>query len=102
MQLNILIGICGTLAGIIFGYISFQRNKSNDIKQDTKEETKSKVELNTKLDVLLSNNSEIKSSIKEMNNKFDKFKDDTTERLTKVEASTKFAHERIDKMEGKK
>ena len=102
MQVNILIGICGTLAGIIFSYISFQRNKTTDIKQDAKEDTKSKVELNTKLDVLLSNNTEIKSSIKEMNNKFDEFKDDTTERLTKVEASTKYAHDRIDKLEGVK
>lgn len=101
MQINVLIGIAGTLLGIVFGYLGFRRNERQDLKKDTEEDTKAKVELNAKLDVLLSNNTEIKGSVKELDKKFEEFKDDTNVRLTRVEESVKQAHRRIDNMEKK-
>ena len=101
MQINILIGIAGTLFGIVFSYLAFKRNEKNDLKQDTKEDTKQKVELNAKLDVLLSNNTEIKSSVKELDHKLEDFKDDVNVRLTRVEESVKLAHKRRDNIEKK-
>jgi hypothetical protein len=99
MQINILIGIAGTLLGIVFGYLGFKRNTTNDLKQDTKEDTKAKVEMNTKLDVLLKYSTETKDSIKEIEKKFDVFKDEVNVRLTRVEESCKQAHKRIDGLE---
>lgn len=99
MELNILIGLICTILGIILSYLAFRRNERNDIKSDVKDDTKDKVQLNTKIDILLTNNTEIKGEIKDINNKFDKFKDDFGERLTRVEESTKSAHKRLDILE---
>ena len=90
-----------TLLGAILGYLTFKNNQRKEIKEDTKEDTKSKVELNTKLDVVLMNNTEIKGSVKELDRKLDTFKDDVNTRLTRVEESSKQAHKRIDTLESK-
>lgn len=102
MEITALIGLICTLLGALLGYLGFKRNANNDLKEDTKEDTKSKVELNTKLDVLLSNNTEIKGSVKELDRKIDAFKDDVNVRLTRVEESAKQAHKRLDLIENKK
>ena len=94
-----IISIVFTIIGGIIGYFAFRRNQNNDLKKDTQEDTKSKVELNTKLDLLLSNNAELKSSFKEMDKKLDDFKDNVNERLTRVEESCKQAHKRLDMFE---
>jgi hypothetical protein len=99
MQWNVLIGICGTLLGIVFGYLGFKRNANNDLKQDTREDTRDKVQLNAKIDVLLSNNAEMKSSFKELDKKLDTFKDDVNIRLTRVEENQKGLCSRVDKLE---
>lgn len=94
-----IISIVFTIIGGVIGYFAFRRNQNNDLKKDTQEDTKSKVELNTKLDLLLSNNAELKSSFKEMDKKLDDFKDNVNERLTRVEESCKQAHKRLDMFE---
>ena len=94
-----IISIIFTVIGGVIGYFAFRRNQNNDLKKDTQEDTKSKVELNTKLDLLLSNNAELKSSFKEMDKKLDDFKDNVNERLTRVEESCKQAHKRLDMFE---
>lgn len=96
-----LIGIGCTVLGAILGYLTFSNNQKKEIREDTKEDTKSKVELNTKLDVVLMNNTEIKGSVKELDRKLDAFKDDVNTRLTRVEESSKQAHKRIDTLENK-
>lgn len=101
MQWNVIISVACTVVGCLIGFYGFRRNEKNDIKQDTREDTKSKVELNAKLDVLLSNNTEIKGSVKELDKKFEEFKDDANVRLTRVEESVKQAHKRIDNIEKK-
>ena len=94
-----IISIVFTIIGGVIGYFAFRRNQKKKKKKDTQEDTKSKVELNTKLDLLLSNNAELKSSFKEMDKKLDDFKDNVNERLTRVEESCKQAHKRLDMFE---
>lgn len=101
MEITALVGICCTIIGCIIGVMGFKRNQNNDMKIETKEDTRAKVQLNTKLDVLLSNNAEIKGSVKELDKKLDNFKDDVNVRLTRVEESCKQAHKRMDTFEAK-
>lgn len=99
MEYTVIISLVCTVLGAILGYLTFKRNSNNDLKQSTQEDTRSKVELNTKLDVLLSNAQETKGSVKELDKKLDSFKDEVNTRLTRVEESTKQAHKRIDMIE---
>lgn len=99
---TITIGALCLLVGAAIGYIGFLKGMKKDVKEEAQSDTKEKVQLNTKLDILLSNNTEIKGEVKNINDKFDKFKDDANERLTRVEESVKSAHKRIDGLEDKK
>ena len=101
MGTTALVGICCTIIGCIIGVMGFKRNQNNDLKQETREDTKSKVELNAKLDVLLSNNAEIKGSFRELDKKLDTFKDDVNVRLTRVEENCKQYERRIENLEVK-
>ena len=103
-----LISISCTIIGALIGILTYKRNykkdieiHEKDIKEDTQEETREKVQLNAKIDVLLSNNTEIKGSMKDLSNKFDKFKDDFNVRLTRVEENCKNNEKRIDVLEKK-
>ena len=98
---TLIITLGFTILGGLVGYFGFRRNQNNDIRTETKEDTRDKVQLNTKLDVLLSNNAEIKGSVKELDKKLDNFKDDVNVRLTRVEESCKQAHKRLDTFEEK-
>jgi predicted nucleic acid-binding Zn-ribbon protein len=101
MEITAIICLMCTIVGCLVGYFGFRRNQNNDIRTETKEDTRDKVQLNTKLDVLLSNNAEIKGSVKELDKKLDNFKDDVNVRLTRVEESCKQAHKRLDTFEAK-
>ena len=101
MEITAIICLMCTIVGCLVGYFGFRRNQNNDIRTETKEDTRDKVQLNTKLDVLLSNNTEIKGSVKELDKKLDNFKDDVNVRLTRVEESCKQAHQRLDTFEAK-
>lgn len=98
MNISTLVGILSGLVGIFLGFATYNYTHKKDEKKDTEEVTKNRVQLNTKIDLLLSNNSDIKGSVKELDKKFDNFKDDVTERLTRVEESCKQAHKRIDRL----
>lgn len=101
MEYTVIISLVCTVLGAILGYLTFKRNSNNDLKQSTQEDTKSKVELNAKLDVLLSNNAEIKGSFRELDKKLDTFKDDVNVRLTRVEENCKQYERRIENLEAK-
>lgn len=101
MEYTVIISLVCTVLGAILGYLTFKRNSNNDLKQSTQEDTKSKVELNTKLDLLLSNNAEIKGSFRELDKKLDAFKDDVNVRLTRVEENCKQYERRIENLEAK-
>ena len=104
-----IISVGCAVSGALIGIFTYRRNlsineknKENEIKQSTEKDTQEKVQLNAKLDAVLSNNVEIKGIVKDMGEKFDKFKDDFGTRLTRVEESCKFAHTKIDKIVNEK
>ena len=103
-----LISVSCAIIGALIGILTYKRNYQKDIeihekdlKEDTQEETREKVQLNAKIDVLLSNNTEIKGSVKDLGDKFDRFKDDFNVRLTRVEENCKNNEKRIDVLEKK-
>lgn len=93
-----IIGIACSVGGLLIGYFGFARNRDNDLKHNTYESTKSRVEINTKIDMILGNMTETKGSIKEIDRKFDDFKDNVTKDLARVQESCKQAHKRIDQL----
>lgn len=99
MELNIIVGLTFTILGFGLSYLSFRRNDRKDIKEETKEDVSKKIELDTKLNLMLNSNAEIKNDVRSLDSKFDKFKDDFSERLTRCEESSKQAHKRIDTLE---
>lgn len=103
-----IISVSCAIVGAFIGILTYKRNykkdieiHDKDIKEDTQEETREKVQLNAKIDVLLSNNTEIKGSMRDLNNKFDSFKDEFNVRLTRVEENCKNNEKRIDVLERK-
>ena len=108
-----IIGVIVAVGSFFLGILTYKRNHEKDLrkheeeieqkaKQETADDVKSKIEMNAKLDAILSNNAKSESLVKELSNKFDSFKDDFNTRLVRVEESCKFAHNRIDKITTKK
>lgn len=79
--------ICAILGGVI-GFLAFTRNRDKDIRAVGKEEGV----VSTKLTYISTGVDKIGDTLKSHEIKFD----DITIRLTKVEASDKSAHHRID------
>lgn len=92
--LGAVIGVVSALFGMLISYVTFTRGRDKDIKLDAQEQAKVSVQLShiskgvddIKLD-LKTNERQIK---------------DLSERLIKIDESTKSAHKRIDKLEGVK
>ena len=85
-----LISIIGTIASIIFAYLAFKRNGSNDDKNAGKSDG-----------VMLSDIGYIKSSIDRIEkslNRLEERYNELSTRLIKVEESTKNAHARISEL----
>lgn len=86
-----LVGILGTICGIVFAYISYQKNKSADDKNDGKEGGMVLTELGY-----------IKSGVDDIKRKQEKQDErhlEMVERVSMLEASSKSAHKRIDYIE---
>lgn len=98
IELGTFIGIMGTLAGIMFGYIAYQRAGRKEVKEDTKEDTKSHTELKTKLDYIGRGIDEIRIDMKAQENRVT----DLAGAVIRVEEIAKSAHKRIDTMEERK
>lgn len=85
------IGIVGTCCAIIFGFISYQKNKSKDDKSDGREGGQVLTELGY-----------IKSGVDDIKRKQEKQDErhlEVVERLSTLESSAKSAHKRIDSLE---
>ena len=96
MQIEIvtLIGVIGTVCGVIFGYIGYQRGLKKDSTDTGKNDG-----------VLLSDVGYIKSGIDDLKRKqelTDERHYALAERVTKVEESAKQAHHRIDEIKSKR
>lgn len=100
MDWGAAIGIVGTLAAIVFGYIALVRNRKADIKSDAKESAecvKQDAVLLSEIGYIKANTEEIKSEQREQR----KTNLEVLTRLTAVEQSAKQAHKRIDGFEGR-
>ncbi len=84
------IGIIGTICAILFGYLTFRRNKTIDDHSDAKQDG-----------VVLTELGYIKSGVDDIKRKQDKQEQQhlkVVTRLTAVEESAKQAHHRIDEL----
>lgn len=89
MQIEIAL-LC-TVAGVVISYFGFYRNRDKEIKRDASESAV----ISTKLDAI---GSDVKSIRIDMKTE-QLARMELSERVTRVEESSKQAHKRIDKLE---
>lgn len=89
-----IVSICAATAGIIFGIMTQKRNTESDIEKKATE----MAVLNVKLDNIGNDTRDIKDTV----NNVVKDQKSFSERLVKVEESTKQAHHRIDEINEEK
>jgi hypothetical protein len=108
---TLIISIIGAIVAVgsfFLGILTYKRNYKKDLrkreeeieqkaKQETADDVKAKIQMNAKLDAILSNNAKSESLVKELSNKFDSFKDDFGTRLAKVEERCEFLYKMIGK-----
>lgn len=90
-----IISIICTLITSLIAFFSYRNNLRNKNKTDIVERVKSDTLISTKLDMVITGTAEVKSEIKNLNNRFDQI----SERVAICEESMKQAHGRIDKIE---
>lgn len=93
MEWNIIVGIVCTLVGAAITYATFSRNKSKDDKSEGREDGA----ILTELGYIKGGIDDLKAENREQRKTNTEF----ISRLTAVEASTKQAHHRIDRLEGR-
>lgn len=88
---TISIALACTVIGSFISYLTFQRNRTNDIRADTREEA----ETRTKLDYISKGVDDIRIDIRTQQRDLQELK----ERVIKTESSLKSAHKRLDEIE---
>jgi septal ring factor EnvC (AmiA/AmiB activator) len=91
LDIQVGIPILCAAGGLIIGYLAFRRDKDNDVRNDASESAVIK----TKLDNISSGVDSIRIDMKAN----EKRVSDLSERVIRVEESSKQAHKRIDKIE---
>lgn len=91
VELGTLIAVLGTVSGIIFGYIGYQRTGRKEIQGDAKDHT----ELKTNLDYIRRGVDDIRIDLKAQESKVS----DLAGTVIRLEESAKSAHKRIDNWE---
>lgn len=87
-----IIGLCCSVGGFVVAYLAFGRNKT----KDTEAEGRETGQVLTELGYIKGGIDDIKAEQREQR----KINTEFYSRLSAVEASTKSAHHRIDRMEG--
>lgn len=85
---TISIALLCAISGAVISYLTFQRNKDNAIRAETREDAETKA----KLDYISKGVDDIRLDIKSQDRKIEGL----TERVTRLEESTKQAHKRIN------
>lgn len=88
-----IIGALGTVFGIVLGFLTFNRNRDNDVKNDA---TESAV-IRTKLDGISQGVESIRIDIKANERRVSEL----SERVIRMDESLKSAHKRIDDIASK-
>ena len=91
VDVTVLIGLTGTIIGIILGVLGYKKKSENSIKEETTKQTV----VSTKLDYISKNVDDIKVDLRAK----EKSDQNISERLVKVEESVKSAHHRLDNIE---
>ena len=91
--IDALVGIGGTVLGLLLSYLTFWRNSKKEVKDDGKQAGT----MLTELGYIKANTDEIKAEQREQR----KTNMEVVTRLTAVEASAKQAHKRLDTMENR-
>lgn len=94
MEINVLIGLLCSIAGILISYAVFQHN----MKKDSNSEGRETGTVLAELGYIKGGVEDIKAEQREQR----KTNTEIITRLTKVEASAKQAHHRLDRIEGRK
>lgn len=92
MENYAIIGALGTMIGLAISFLTFNRNRDKDVKSDASESAV----IRTKLDNISSGVESIRIDIKAN----EKRVSELSERVIRVEESTKQAHKRIDGIKG--
>ena len=115
IELGWFIGVCGTVFGIGMGYLNWKRSKHKDIQadaigngelrsdinyikkeiEDIKTESTGSGEFRADINYIRRGIEDIRIDLKAQDKRFN----DLSERVTRVEESSKQAHKRIDKLE---
>lgn len=93
IEVTILISVVSVCFAIYFGLKSNRRNDIKDIQEKAERDTR----INIKLDDISGDVKDVKYDISSVKKKIE----DVDKRLLVVEQSTKSAHHRIDRIEGK-
>ena len=91
-DLNILIGIVGVIVGLSINYSNYRKVQDKNIKSETKEEASESSEIKTSLAYISKGVDDIRIDIKANERRVSEL----SERVTRVEESTKSAHHRLN------
>lgn len=89
-----IVGVAGTASGIILGWLG----RSRTVKQDTVAEASKDARLHTDMEYIKRGIDDVRIEQKAQGQRFDAL----SERVTRVEESSKQAHKRIDRLEDDK
>lgn len=94
MSIDIQIGLICAIGGLLIGFLTFNRSRDKDVKTDASESAV----IRTKLDNISSGIDSIRIDIKTNERRVSEL----SERVIRVEESSKQAHKRLDAIENKK
>ena len=92
IEIGVLIGFTSAIFGVAFGYANFRRNSDKDIQHDAV----SSGELKSDIKYIRSGVDDMKVEMKVQGKQLDSL----SERVTRVEESSKQAHKRLDEIRG--
>lgn len=90
-EANLMIGIASAFIGILAGAIGIKRTLKNDIKEESNSQTKLEMQLN----YISRGVDDIRLELKAQDNKINSL----SEKVARLEESSKSAHKRIDDLE---
>lgn len=92
---TVSVGLLCTIVGVAISYFSFERSKDKSIKDETKEDAEKAALTATKLDYISKGVDDIRIDMRLQDRRIS----DISDRLIRVEESTKSAHKRMDEFE---
>lgn len=92
MEITVAVGMLSALFGMILGYLSLSRNRDKDVKTDAAENAV----VRTKLDQIGQGVDSIRVDLKLLESNTRREITDLSEKVIRVEESSKQAHKRLD------